>query len=47
MTYTKDSGLVKVWFSLVKAGAYTLEQVPELFNLKVVITEIINDTSEY
>lgn len=46
MTYTKESGLVKVWFSLVKTGVYTLEQVPELFNLKEVITEIINDIAE-
>ncbi len=34
MTYTKDSGLVKVWVSLVKAGVSTLEQVPDLYNLK-------------
>ena len=46
MTYTKDSGLVKVWVSLVKAGAYTLEQVPALFNLKVVVTEVVNESAE-
>lgn len=42
MTFTKDSGLVKVWVSLVLGGTYTLEQVPVLFNLKEVVTEVIN-----
>jgi len=40
--FTKDSGLVKVWVSLVMAGTYTLDQVPALFNLKTVVTEVIN-----
>lgn len=44
MTYTKDSGLVKVWVSLVMAGAYTVDQVPALFNLKTVVTEVVNST---
>lgn len=42
MIFTKDSGLAKVWVSLVMAGTYTLEQVPQLFNLKEVVTEVIN-----
>ncbi len=42
MTFTKDSGLVKVWVSLVLGRTYTLEQVPALFNLKEVVTQIIN-----
>lgn len=44
MTFTKDSGLVKVWVSLVLAGTYTLEQVPALLNLKTVVTEVVNGT---
>ncbi|MBA9087060.1 hypothetical protein FHR92_003540 [Fontibacillus solani] len=44
MTYTKDNGLVKVWVSLVTAGVYTVDQVPVLFNLKMVVTEIVNST---
>lgn len=44
MTFTKDSGLVKVWVSLVLAGTYTLEQVPQLFNLKTMVTEVVNET---
>lgn len=42
MIFTKESGLVKVWVSLVMAGTYTLEQVPNLFNLREVVTEVVN-----
>lgn len=41
MIFTKDSGLVKVWVSLVLSGLYTVEQVPRLFNLKSVVSEIV------
>ena len=40
--FNENSGLVKVWVSLILAGTYTLEQVPELSNLKTVVTEVIN-----
>ena len=42
MKFTKDSGLVKTWVSLVLCGVFTVEQVPNLFNLKSVVMEIIN-----
>lgn len=42
MTFTKNSGLVKIWVSLVLCGVFTLEQVPNLFNLRAVVTEIVN-----
>lgn len=40
--FNENSGLVKVWVSLVLAGTYTLAQVPELSNLKTVVTQVIN-----
>lgn len=46
MTFTKDSGLVKVWVSLVMDGVYTLDQVPELFNLKEVVTEVVQSLTQ-
>jgi len=46
MTFSKDSGLVKVWVSLVMAGTYTLDQVPQLYNLKTVVAEVVNATAE-
>lgn len=42
MKFTKDSGLVKTWISPVLCGVFTLEQVPNLFNLKSVVSEVIN-----
>lgn len=44
MIFTKDSGLVKVWVSLVIGGTYTLEQVPTLYNLKEVVSGVLNGT---
>jgi hypothetical protein len=40
--FNENSGLVKIWVSLVLVGTYTLEQVPELSNLKTVVTQVIN-----
>lgn len=42
MTFTKNSGLVKTWVSLVLCGVFALEQVPNLFNLRAVVAEIVN-----
>jgi hypothetical protein len=40
--FNENSGLVKVWVSLVLAGTYTLDQVPNLSNLKEVVTQVVN-----
>jgi hypothetical protein len=40
--FNENSGLVKVWVSLVLAGTYTLDQVPQLSNLREVVTSVIN-----
>ena len=45
MTFTKNSGLVMVWVSLVLNGTYTLDNVPKLYNLKDVVTEVVNGTA--
>lgn len=42
MKFTKDSALVKTWVSLVVSGAYTKEQVPKLFNLRDVVSEVVD-----
>ncbi len=41
MKFTKDSGLVRVWVNLIKNDYRKLDEVPKLFNLKEVVTEII------
>lgn len=40
--FTKDSGLVKTWVSLVLCGVFTVDQAPNLFNLRTVVREIVN-----
>ena len=42
MVFTKNSALVKTWVSLVVSGAYTKEQVPKLFNLREVVSEVVD-----
>ena len=41
MNFTKDSGLVKTWVSLVLCGVFTVEQVHNMFNLRTVVREIV------
>ncbi len=43
--FNQNSGLVKVWVSLVLAGTYTLEQVPNLSNLRAVVTEVVGEVA--
>lgn len=43
MVFTKESGLVKTWVSLVLCGVFTVEQVPNLFNLRAVVRDIVSD----
>lgn len=41
MEFTKDSAVVNAWVMLIKAGKKSLEDVPKLWNLKEVVTNII------
>lgn len=42
--FNKNSGLVKVWVSLILNGTYTYDQVPKLSNLqeqvKLILIEV-------
>ena len=42
MNFTENSGLVKTWVNLVKGRTYTREQIPNLFNLREVVTGILD-----
>jgi hypothetical protein len=42
MTFTENSTIVKIWVSLVLAGTYTREQVPNIFNLQEVIWGVLD-----
>lgn len=39
--FNKNSGLVKVWVSLILSGVYTYDQCPNLSNLKTVVGEVL------
>ena len=39
--FNKDSGLVKTWVNLIKQRAYTIEQVPNLSNLREVVASVL------
>ena len=40
---TKESGLVKVWVSLVMSGIYTVEQVPAIFGLDTLVKQVVTE----
>ena len=40
--FDENSQLVKTWVRLVKAGAYTREQVPNLSNLQEVVGIVLD-----
>jgi len=40
--FNENSGLVQVWLRLIKSGTYTIEQVPNISNLREVINRILN-----
>ena len=40
--FNENSGLVKVWVSLILAETYKLEDVPNLSNLKQIVTQVVN-----
>lgn len=44
--FNKNSGLVKVWISLIIAGTYKKEQVPKLDNLKDVVYLIFEEMAQ-
>jgi hypothetical protein len=39
--FTKESGLVKVWVDLIKAGTYAESKVPALSNLKDIVHQVL------
>lgn len=43
MVLTRNSGLVKIWAQKVRSGEKTLEEVPKLYNLRDVVTEITEE----
>ena len=42
-TFTKDSGLVKMWARYIQAGKKTIDDVPDISNLKEMVQERLSD----
>lgn len=43
MTFTKESQTVKNYILLINQGIMTIEEVPNLFNLKEVVESVIDN----
>lgn len=41
MTFTTESSIAKSYAILILAGKYTIEQVPDVGNLRAVVIEIL------
>lgn len=39
--FNENSIVAKIWAEKVKGGTYNVEQVPELFNLREVVAEMV------
>lgn len=44
--FDENSGLVKVWLDLIKKGRKTLDDVPNVSNLREVIEGLVNNGEE-
>ena len=44
--FNENSRLVQVWKRLVEAGTYTIEQVPNISNLRGMVWLVINSNEE-
>ena len=40
--FNENSGLVLVWVRLINLGTYTIDQVPNLSNLKEMVQTVLN-----
>ena len=41
--FKKDSVIVKSWVKLIQEGRYTLDDVPNISNLKEVVQEVLDE----
>lgn len=40
--FNENSALVQIWVRLIKQGTYTTNNIPNLFNLKEIVLQILN-----
>lgn len=44
--FNKNSAVVKSWVTLVTSGVYSIDKVPNLFNLKEVVQEVLDELAK-
>lgn len=44
--FNKDSALVQVWVRLIKNQTYTINDIPNLSNLKEIVTMLLSQSEE-
>jgi len=45
--FNENSGLVQVWLRLIKNNNYTIDQVPNISNLKEIVIKILEGWLNY
>lgn len=45
-TFTKKSALVKIWVGNVQQRLYTEDEIPEIYNLKDVVLEVLAESTK-
>lgn len=46
MKFNKDSIIVKTWVALILAGTYTIDDVPNISNLREVVQEVLDEQED-
>ena len=46
MKFNKDSIIVKSWVALILAGTYTIDDVPNISNLREVVQEVLDEQED-
>lgn len=41
--FNKNSGLVRTWINLIRNNTYTVDDIPNISNLREVVLEILNE----
>lgn len=43
MIFTKNSAVVKAWVNLIRSGKKTMDDVPDISNLRAVVAEVLHN----
>lgn len=46
MNFNRNSIIVKTWVALILAGTYTIDDVPNIGNLREVVQEVLDENEQ-